>query len=144
MERLGWVTHLHDIRSVEKMTAAGMTFLDVDLVRVLEETLPARFGGGPADYQLVEGEGPDGRSMLRLLVHPRVGEVPAEAVAETFLAAVSEGPGAESMMGLAWRQAGLLHVERAAPVVSSAGKVLHLRATATDRTERRGVPGSSG
>ena len=49
MERLRWTTHLSEIHSVEKMTAAGMTFLDADLVRVLEEVLPGRFGGGPAD-----------------------------------------------------------------------------------------------
>ena len=40
LERLGWTLHLHDIRSLEKLTAAGMTFLDADVIRVLEETLP--------------------------------------------------------------------------------------------------------
>src|SRR5262249_43576160 len=59
LERFGWTTHLHDIRSREKLTAAGMTFLDADVIRVLEEVLPARFGGAPTDYQLVEDEGPD-------------------------------------------------------------------------------------
>jgi hypothetical protein len=57
LERLGWTTHLHDIRSQEKLTAAGMTFLDTNVIRVLEEVLPARFGGAPTDYQLVEDEG---------------------------------------------------------------------------------------
>src|SRR5262249_47784638 len=56
LERRGWRTHAHTIRSFEKLTAGGMTFLDVDVIRVLEEVLPARFGGGPADYQLVEEE----------------------------------------------------------------------------------------
>src|SRR6185295_18177754 len=28
LERLGWTTHLHTIRSYEKLTASGMTFLD--------------------------------------------------------------------------------------------------------------------
>ena len=54
LEDLGWTTHLHTIRSYEKLTAGGMTFLDTDLVRVLEEVLPTRFGGGPTDYQLEE------------------------------------------------------------------------------------------
>jgi hypothetical protein len=54
LERLGWDTHLETIRSFEKLTAAGMNFLDVDVIRVLEEILPARFGGGPTDYQLQE------------------------------------------------------------------------------------------
>ena len=37
-----------------------MTFLDSDVIRVLEEVLPARFGGGPTDFQLVEQEDDDG------------------------------------------------------------------------------------
>ena len=32
---------------------AGHVLLDSDVVRILEETLPARFGGGPTHYQLV-------------------------------------------------------------------------------------------
>jgi hypothetical protein len=128
MERLGWTTHLRGIHSVEKMTAAGMTFLDSDLVRVLEEVLPARFGGGPSDYQLAEEQDADGRPVLRLLVHPRVGEVAGAAVAETFLSALGAGGGAQHVMGLAWRQARILSVERGAPLISPAGKILHLRA----------------
>jgi hypothetical protein len=47
MECFGWTTHLHTIRSYDKLTAGGMTFLDTDVIQVLEEVLPARFGGGP-------------------------------------------------------------------------------------------------
>jgi hypothetical protein len=39
---LGWRTHVSAIRSYEKLTAAGMSFLDSDVLRVLEEVLPAR------------------------------------------------------------------------------------------------------
>ena len=51
--RLGSL-HLHDVRSFEKLTAGGVTCLDVDVIRVLEEVMPRRFGGRPADWQLVE------------------------------------------------------------------------------------------
>ena len=131
LERLGWSTHLHTVRSFEKLTAGGMTFLDTDVIRVLEEVLPARFGGGPTDYQLVEEEDESGRPRLRLLVHPRVGVLDAEAVADTFLSAIGPGSGAERVMALQWRQAGLLRVEREAPRATAMGKVLHLH------TERR-------
>ena len=70
METHGWTRHLRDVRSFEKLTSAGMTFLDVDVIRILDETLPARFGGVPGQYQLVEEERPDGRPRVRLLVHP--------------------------------------------------------------------------
>jgi hypothetical protein len=126
LEQLGWATHLHTIRSDEKLTAGGMTFLDSDVIRVLEEVLPGRFGGGPADYQLLEEETERGQAGLRLLVHPRLGPLESQEVVETFLAAIGRGAGAERVMALQWRQAGLLSVERSAPRVTAAGKILHL------------------
>lgn len=126
LERLGWTTHLHTVRSFEKLTAGGMTFLDTDVIRVLEEVLPARFGGGPTHYQLMEEEADDGRARLRLLVHPAVGSVNADEVKEAFLTAISPGSGVERVMGLLWRQADLLQVERRAPLATAAGKILHL------------------
>jgi hypothetical protein len=122
----GWTEHLHSIRSFEKLTAGGMTFLDTDLVRVLEEILPSRFGGGPTDYQLVEEESPSGGPALRLLVHPRVGPVDAAAVETTFLDSIGSGSGAEKIMQLAWREARLLRVDRQPPLVTALGKILHL------------------
>jgi hypothetical protein len=52
-QEVGWTTHIHNVRSYEKMTAGGMTFVDRDLARILEEVLPRQFGGGPLDYQLI-------------------------------------------------------------------------------------------
>src|SRR5215212_9086421 len=126
LEALGWTTHLHTIRSYEKLTAGGMTFLDTDVVRVLEAVLPARFGGGPIDYQLLEEQDGGGRPCVRLLVHPRVGSLDEGAVADAFLAALGTGSGAERVMALQWRAAGLFQVDRACPRPTAAGKVLHL------------------
>jgi hypothetical protein len=126
MEKLGWKTHLRNIRSFEKLTSGGMTFLDIDVIQVLERALPARFGGGPADYQLVEEEDGDGRPSLRLLVHPAVGPLDSNAVADAFLAAVGAGSGAYRAMELQWRQSGLLRVERRAPISTASGKIQHL------------------
>ena len=126
LERVGWTRHLRNIRSFEKLTAGGMTFFDSEIVQALEDVLPRRFGGGPADYQLVEQEGPDGRPTLRLLVHPAVGSVEPAAVAEAFLSALGAGSGAERIMTMQWRQAQLVHVERRAPISTAGGKILHL------------------
>ena len=123
---LGWTTRLRSIRSIEKLTGEGMTFHDTEVVRILDEILPARFGGGPGDYQLVEDERPDGRSRLRLLVHPDVGPVDSGAVTETFLSSLGASGGAGGVMTLVWRAAGLLEVERSAPQTTPAGKVLHV------------------
>jgi hypothetical protein len=126
LERLGWTTHLHTIRSYEKLTAGGMTFLDTDVIRVLEEALPARFGGGPTDYQLAEEETLDGRARIRLLVHPAVGPLDTREVADAFLGALGSGSRANRMMALHWREAGLLVVDRQPPRAMGTGKILHL------------------
>ena len=130
LETLGWRTHLHALRSLEKLTAGGMTFLDADVIRVLDEVLPARFGGGPTDYQLVEDTLPDGDARLRLFVRPEVGRLDPERVAEAFLTAVRQSPGAGGIVALAWREGRVLRVERRAPLLGASGKVLHLHVSA--------------
>jgi hypothetical protein len=126
LQQLGWTTHLHTIRSREKLTSAGMTFLDTDVVRVLEEVLPTRFGGIPTDYQLVEDEGEEGRPRLRLFVHPSVGPLDEKTVIEALLSGIAHGSGVERVMGLVWQQAGLIEVERRPPYATTSGKVLHV------------------
>jgi hypothetical protein len=103
-----------------------MTFLDVDVIRVLEQTLPARFGGGPSDYQLVEATEPDGQPRLILRVHPRVPERAPEEVARAFLAAISAEGGSQRLMGQVWLDAGVVRVVREAPTVTAGGKILHV------------------
>lgn len=127
LEELGWRTHINTIHSFEKLTTGGMTYLDVDVIRALEEALPARFGGAPTDYQLVEEEAADGRSRLCLRVRPELGPLDLGAVREAFLAAIGVGSGVERVMELLWRTPGFLWVERRAPLSTASGKVLHLQ-----------------
>lgn len=126
MEQLGWSTHLHNIRSFEKLTAGGMTFLDADVIRVLEQMLPAQFGGGLNDYQLVEEQGRGGYASVTLRVHPRLGPLDEQAVADAFLRAIGGGSGAARVMEQMWRHAGLLAVRREIPKAVPSGKILHL------------------
>jgi hypothetical protein len=138
METLGWRTHLHTIRSYEKLTAGGVTFEDTDVVRVLEEVLPPRFGGGPMDYQLIEDHADDGESRLRLLVHPSVGSVDPAAVSDAFVEAIGSESEGKRHMAVQWRHAGFLRVEREAPHASGSGKILHLMAAPAGRPEDTG------
>jgi len=126
VERTGWTTRLQDVRSYEKLTAGGMTFLDVDVARVLDEVLPARCGGGPTDYQLVEDETPEGRPRLRLLVAPSVGPLDERAAVDVFLTALGGASGAERVMERLWRSGAFVGVERAVPRTTPSGKILHL------------------
>jgi len=129
LETLGWTGHFSLIRSFEKLTSGGMTFLDSDLVRILEDTLPSRFGGGPLDYQLVEEESDEGAPRLNLHVSPEVGPVDEREVVRCFLEAVGRGSGAERVMSLQWKSAGIVTVKRERPRPSQTGKILHLLKT---------------
>jgi hypothetical protein len=124
--RLGLDITLAEIRSFEKLTGAGVTFLGTDVVRILEETLPARFGGAPTDYQLVEGEGPAGEPLLWLVVHPEVGPLEEPEVVEFFLGELARLAPHAGMMAQRWRDARVVRLQRRAPAVSQAGKILHL------------------
>jgi len=136
LEGHGWTRHLNTIRSFEKLTAGGVSFLDTDVTRVLEEVLPARFGGGPTDYQLVENETEDGRARLRLLIHPAIGPLDAEAVVEAFLTGIGPGTEGERLMAMQWRQMGLLRVDRRAPQTTATSKILHLHSEQSARPSR--------
>jgi hypothetical protein len=135
LEQQGWTTHIYGVRSYEKLTAAGMTFLDTDVVHVLEDVLPSRFGGVPTSYQLLEQELDDGRPALGLLVDPNVGPINHNEVADAFLEAVGGGQGLQRIMELQWRDAGLLRVERRSPSVTHNGKILHLHTGQGARTK---------
>jgi hypothetical protein len=126
LEQLGWQTHLHSIGSYEKLTGGGMTFSGTDVIRILEQILPARFGGLPTDYQLVEQEDATGHPRVRLLVNPRVGpDVDIARVAEVFLSALGDGLVTNRLMEQMWRESNLLTVERQVPYSTRSGKVLH-------------------
>ncbi len=134
-EELGMTVHLQGIRSYEKLTTAGMTFLGPELFRVVEEVLPARFGGGPTDYQFVEEE-EGGLGQVSLVVSPRVGEVGEREVAEAVLQALEGCPGGKLMAGV-WRDGGTLRVRRQEPYATAAAKILplHLLQGATTEME---------
>jgi hypothetical protein len=139
-QQVGWTTHVRDIESFEKLNAGGMTFLDTDLVRIVEADLPARFGGGPTDYQLMEDETADGRPRVVLFVRPEVGGVDPAVVRAWFLDRLGRGSGAEYIMASTWRQSGILEVVRRAPYVTAAGKILPV----LRRTGRKAPSSSSG
>lgn len=130
MADYGWDTQLHTIRSFEKLTAMGMTFADGEVAPILEQRLPARFGGTGLDYQLQEQEHDAGRARLALVIHPQVGPLDEAAVVTAFLDHLAAVSDTRKLMSQAWRSAGVVHVERRAPEVTGIGKVLHVRGRA--------------
>jgi phenylacetate-coenzyme A ligase PaaK-like adenylate-forming protein len=122
---LGLTAHVRRIRSYEKLTSEGMSFQDAALVALVEDILPAAFGGRPNDYQIVEEETPEG-TRVRLRVSPRVGAVDESAVAERAFRFLAGQGGRERAMTAVWRDAGTLEVVRVEPHVTDASKTLPL------------------
>jgi len=123
LDELGLTDHLSHIRSYEKLTSEGMTFFAGDLVRVLEEVLPSRFGGGPLDYQAIEEEGKDGLSHLNLIVSPKVGKIEEKMLVRTVLEELTKNGGSGRMMARVWKEAGTVRVRREDPRPTKGGKV---------------------
>jgi hypothetical protein len=138
---LGFNTCLSNIRSYEKLTGEGVTFVDTDFVRIIEQQLPATFGGKSTDYQLIEEEDSKGFTHLHLLVSPRVGEVNEGEVLEKFMTLLKRGeasPESWAQSGTEmWRQSGMVRIRRDFPVSTSSGKILpfQLRRPSNQLTE---------
>ena len=126
-ESLGFTTHIHGIRSYSKLVGEGITLIGNDVQHILEQTLPARYGGSALDYQLLEEEDAQGFTRAYLVIHPRV-EIADEAA---VVATVLEGLRAVSPMAdaarMVWEEADTLRVRRAEPIWTAAGKLLPLR-----------------
>jgi hypothetical protein len=123
MGAAGLTTHVSGIRSFEKLSGEGMTFVQTDLLRVLEEVLPAKFGGTGADYQVLEQE-ENGILRLTLVISPRLGEVDATRARDAFLEALGHEGGMERMGAEFWRRANTVTVKREWPKATKAGKIL--------------------
>ncbi len=123
--RAGLDVHLHSIRSYEKSTSEGMNFLGPELLALVDDFLPRRFGGTPTDYQLVEHER-GALTRIELLVSPRVADAAPGEVAEAALDFFAARGGSQGLMIDRWRQAGAFSVVRREPRPTPAGKVLPL------------------
>lgn len=126
LERAGLLLHLHHIRSFEKFASEGMNYFHTDLFELLEKTLPAEFGGGPSDYQLVEEEDSTGQTRLTLRVHPAVGDLDEARLLARLQEALAESSREHRFMAKVWQAAGTLRVRREAPYASPRGKILPL------------------
>ncbi len=124
---LGFTTHLHHIRSFSKFTSEGMTLMGTDVLRMVEEILPQRFGGDLTSYQILEEEGKDGINRVSILIDPRLGSVNEEAVKEAFFREIRR----VTVTREVWRQAETIQVKRISPLPGKSGKVVPLRVKKT-------------
>jgi hypothetical protein len=121
LSTLGLRQHLHGIRSYEKLTSEGMTFVGGDVITLLEEVLPSRFGGGATDFQLVEYHH-DRLPAISILVSPRLGPLDERAVVDATIEFLRSLGRPQAMMADVWRKSGTLGVVRRDPYVTGAAK----------------------
>jgi hypothetical protein len=126
LEDLGFRHRVHAVYGFDKLSPAGMTFLAADLVRLLEQELPARFGGSSLDYQLQEIEDEGGRSRLNLLVSPRLGPLDPAALVEVVLQELGRGTDSRRLMAQIWSDQAVIQVVREEPRLTARGKHLSL------------------
>jgi hypothetical protein len=126
LEAAGLRVHLHHIRSYDKFTSEGMNYFFGDLQEFFEKTLPAEYGGGPGDYQLLEEEDDTGQTRLTLRVHPQAGEIETENLLKRVREELGRGSRGRAFQARVWDQAGTFRVRRDAPVASPRGKILPL------------------
>jgi len=133
--RLGLTRQIRDIASFGKVTGQGITLAGTDVVRILEEALPRRLGGGPGDYQIVESEGTN-QTVLMLRVSPRTGMSDIARVRDCFLEEITRNEGG-SLAARIFRHAEAVQVLIAEPLTTQTGKVLPLHLLGSEESRER-------
>jgi hypothetical protein len=125
-EKLGLTSHLHNIRSFDKLTSEGVTFIGTDMLRVIEEVLPQIFGGSSGDYQIVEEEDERGFTRISIVASPELGVIDEPALIQVILAELKKGNDVQKMMAEVWSSTGAIKVKRTEPFTTSSGKLIPL------------------
>jgi hypothetical protein len=125
LSRMGLTQQINNVFSYGKLTGHGTSLLAGDVTSILETSLPARFGGLPMDYQLVEMEGSGGQTEYQLRVHPRVAAPSREEVRDFFLGEIRR-LWSGSLTARRWDHAEGVKVEFAEPYTGARGKTYAL------------------
>jgi hypothetical protein len=126
LEGCGYTEHIRQIYSFRKLTSEGVTLAGSEMLRILEEVLPAHFGGSTQDYQLLEEEDERGITRISLIVSPRVQLADEEEVIQVVRNALRRGSMGGRLTEITWSQAGTLRVKRMEPVWTARGKLMPL------------------
>ena len=125
-ESLGFPHHIRDIRSFRKLTGEGVTLVGSDIERILDDLLPAQFGGSGLDYQFAEEEDERGFTRLTLRVAPTIVLGDEAQAVEFVLRSLERAGGAATIAQATWRQAGTLRIRRETPTMTRRGKLMPL------------------
>ncbi|MGD0438174.1 MAG: hypothetical protein ABSB86_17060 [Bryobacteraceae bacterium] len=123
--KLGFDLQVRDIAAISKVTAQGVTIETTELVPLLEEALPARFGGHSGDYQLCETEA-GSQTEIVLRIRPGVSAAPSNDILKHFLDEVKRVYGG-SLSVVSWLHSEGIRAEVVPPVLAATGKFRAVR-----------------
>ncbi len=126
LDGYGYTEHIRQVRSFSKLTGDGVTLLGSEMVHILEEVLPGRFGGSSLDYQLVEEEDEQGFTRLTLSVSPKIEIANEGELIETVLEVLGRSSVAGNLARSIWTQAKALRIKRTEPIWTARGKLMPL------------------
>ena len=128
-EKLGFSQHIHTIRSFEKLTAEGATFIGSDLIPLIQRTLPEEFGGNATDYQFIEEADENGIPKFFLLVSPDLDNIDEQRAKELVFDALTSEEYSHVYSRAYWTQADTFKIKRDYPIPTRRGKIipLHIR-----------------
>jgi hypothetical protein len=122
LQDIGCTTHLRRIQSASKLTGEGVTLIGSDMVHILHDVLPGRFGGSALDYQLQQEDDADGFTRLSLVVDPKVKLANEDAVISAVLRELEQSNAMANTAQALWAAAKVMRVERRRPFTTSTGK----------------------
>jgi len=125
-EGLGFNQHIHTVRSFEKLTAEGATFIGSDLLPLIQSTLPSEFGGNATDYQFIEEADNEGVPRLYMMISPELGDVNEERVKDLILEGLTQGEYSHDYSRSYWTQADTIRIRRERPIPTPRGKIVPL------------------
>jgi hypothetical protein len=143
LEHIGLKTHLTGLGSYEKLTSEGVSFMRNELYALIEEVLPALYGGHGTDYQLVEEED-QGLTRVSIIVSPEVGEVDEQSLVSTVLQTLDRYFEGGPRMANEWRRGETLRVVRREPFASGSRKILPLHVMPGSKAEPRAAAMENG
>jgi hypothetical protein len=123
--KLGFDLQVRDVAAISKVTAQGVTIETSELVPLLEEKLPARFGGHSGDYQLCETEA-GSQTEIVLRIRPGVSASAPVDILKYFSDEVKRVYGG-SLSVVSWLHSEGMRAEVVPPVLAATGKFRAVR-----------------
>ena len=121
-ERLGFTEHIHTVRSFEKLTAEGASFIGSDLITLVQRILPSVFGGNATDYQFMEEADEKGIPKLYILISPDVGKIDEKRIKRIVIDTLTSGEYSHLYSRSYWIQASTIQIKRIHPIPTKRGK----------------------